>query len=143
MRKFILIIPAVVFLTFSASYAADSSIKVVPGNYSITTTTKSNMTNNAQVRTEDQCIEDTSYNPEQFMSEEDGCTASNMKKSGNKVTFDIKCDPGQGMPNMTGTGKASATSSTISSHYKMAGTFQGMDVSFDSKSEGTRTGDCN
>jgi len=142
MFKLILFVPIVFLVSSSASFAADDSIKVVPGNYSITTTARSNMKPNPEIETEDQCIKESSYNPGSFMSEDDGCTASNMKKTGNKITFDIKCDPGQGMPNMTGKGEASATSSTISSHYKMAGTFQGMDISFDSKSEGKHTGDC-
>jgi len=142
MLKLILFVPLLFLVSFSVSLAAGDSIKVVPGNYSITTTTKSNMKSNPDIETEDKCIKDAFYNPKQFMSEDDGCTASNMKKSGNKLTFDIKCEAGEGMPNMTGKGEASATSSTISSHYKMAGTFQGMEVSWDSKSEGKRTGDC-
>ena len=142
MLKIILFVPLMVAMTFSASIAADDSIKVVPGNYSITTTVKSNMQPKPQIETEDKCIKDNSYNPRAFMSEDDGCTATNMKKSGNNLSFDIKCNPGEGMPNMTGKGEASATSSTISSHYKMAGTLQGTEVSWDSKSEGKRTGDC-
>lgn len=143
MLKLSLIAFVLTFVSFSSPWAADDSIKVVPGNYTITTTARSNMKTNPDIETEDECIRETSYNPTSFMSEEDGCTASNIKKTGNKITFDIKCDPGKGIPHMTGIGEASATSSTISSHYKMAGTFQGMDVSFDSKSEGKRNGDCN
>lgn len=142
MLKLILFVPLMVAMSFSVSIAADDSIKVVPGNYSITTTSKSNLRPNPEIETEDQCITDTSYNPKEFMPEEDGCSASNLKKSGNKITFDIKCQGDQQMPSMTGKGEASATSSTISSHYKMAGTFQNMDISFDTKSEGKRTGDC-
>jgi hypothetical protein len=142
MFKLILSASLMVLISFSVSLAADDSIKVVPGNYSITTTTRSNMSPNPMTDTEDKCITDTSYNPRSFMSEDDGCTASNMKKNANKLNFDIKCNAGQGMPNMAGKGEASATSSTISSHYKMAGTFQGREVSWDSKSEGKRTGDC-
>ena len=61
---------------------------------------------------------------------------------GNKITFDMKCSGDQGMPNMTGKGEARATSSTISSHYKLVGTYQGRDFSWDSKTEGKRIGDC-
>lgn len=142
MFKLLLSTLILVLGSVSVSFSSDDSIKVVPGNYSITTTTRSNMKPNPEIRTEDQCIEDTSYNPSKFMSADDGCTASNIKKEGNNITFDIKCDPGKGMPNLTGIGEARATSSTINSHYKMAGTFQGTDISFDSKSEGKRTGDC-
>lgn len=143
MRKLILIIPAVIFMSFSATFAADNSIPVVPGNYSITTTTTSNMSPAPKTDTEEQCITDTSFNPSMSLPDDDSCTATNVKKSGNKLTFDIKCEGSQMMPPMTGKAEASTSSSTIGYKIKMAGSFQGQEFSVDSKSDGKRTGDCN
>ncbi len=141
MFKLILFVPIMFLVSFSASFAADDSIKVVPGNYSITTTTKSNMSPNPQIETEEQCITDTSFNPGMAIPDE-GCSTSNVKKSGNTLAFDIKCTGGEMMPPMTGKAEASTTSSTLSYLIKMVGSFQGREFSINSKSEGKRTGDC-
>lgn len=142
MYRLTLIVSLMVLVSFSGSRAADDSIKVVPGNYKITTTTRSNVDPNPQIDTQDQCIGKTSYNTKSFLPDDESCKASNVKKSGNKLSFDVKCTGDQRMPAMTGKADASATSSTLSSHFKMAGVFQDQEVSIDSTSEGIRTGDC-
>jgi len=142
MYRLTLIVSLIVLVSFSGSWAADNTIVVVPGNYKIKTTTRSNMNANPQIDIEDECLPDSSYNIKSFLPDDEACSANNVKKSGNKLTFDIKCEGGQSMPAMTGKAEASATSSTISSHFKMVGTFQGQEFSVDSTSEGNRTGDC-
>ncbi len=142
MFKLILSVSLMVLISFSVSLAADDSIKVVPGNYSITTTTRSNMSPNPKTDTEEQCITDTSFNPRMSLPDDNSCNASNVKKSGNKLAFDIKCEGGQMMPPMTGKAGASTTSSTVNYQIKMVGAFQGQEFSINSVSEGKRTGDC-
>jgi len=138
----LIIVSLIVLVSFSGSWAADNSILVVPGNYLIETTTSSNMSPNPQIDTEEDCITDTFFNPKMALPDE-SCSASNVKKNGNKLTFDIKCEGGQMMPAMTGKAEASSTSSTISFNLKMVGTFQGQEFSVNSKSEGKRIGNCN
>ena len=123
------------------SIASDTAIKAVPGNYDIIIKEKSTFKPEGSIKKEKECIKDETYDPEKFFSDAEGCSVSNVKKSGNSLTFDMKCG-GQGMPEMSGTGKAKATSNTIFAHYKMGGTFQGMDVFWDVTTEGTRTGPC-
>lgn len=142
MSKFLVYGSLVFILSFSASFAADYSIPVVPGNYSITTTTRSNMNPNSQVDIEDQCITDSSFNPSMAVPDEGSCSTSNVKKSGNNLKFDIKCGGGDLMPPMTGKAEANTTSSTIKFKIKMVGSFQGQEFSVNSKSEGKRTGPC-
>ena len=141
MFKLILSVPLMILISFSVSLASDDSIKVVPGNYSITTTTKSNMSPNPQIETEEQCITDTSFNPGMAIPDE-GCSTNNVKKSGNTLAFDIKCAGGEMMPPMAGKAEASTTSSTLSYLIKMVGSFQGQEFSINSKSEGKRIGNC-
>ena len=90
MFKLLLSTLILVLGSVSVSFSSDDSIKVIPGNYSITTTTRSNIKPNPEIRTEDQCIEETSYNPSKFMSEDDGCTASNIKKEGNNINLSCR-----------------------------------------------------
>jgi len=141
MYRLALVASLIVLVSFSGSWAADDSIPVVPGYYKIKTTTRSNMNPNPQTDTEEQCVVDTSFNPSMALPDE-SCSASNVKKKGNKLSFDIKCEGNQMMPAMTGKADASTTSSTLSLHYKMVGVVQGQEVSVDSTSEGKRTGDC-
>ncbi len=141
MYRLTLIVSLIVLISFSGSWAADDSITVVPGNYKIKTTTRSNMNPNPQIDIEDQCVADTSFNPKMALPGEN-CSASNVKKSGNKLSFDFKCTGDQKTSAMTGKADASATSKTLSLHYKMVGVIQGQEFSVDSTSEGNRTGDC-
>lgn len=126
----------------SAAHSTDDSIDVTPGNYNITTTTRSNMSPNPKLETKDECIREKSVNVKTFMPDDDACSHSNVQKSGNNLTFDLKCQGGNMIPAMIGKAEVSATSSTISSHYKMVGSFQGQEFSVDTRSEGKRTGDC-
>jgi hypothetical protein len=141
MYRLTLLVSLIVLVSFSGSWAADNTIVVVPGNYKIKTTTRSNMNPNPQSDIEDQCVTDTLFYPQMALPDE-SCTPSNVKKSGNKLSFDFKCTGNQIMPAMTGKADVSATSSTLSLHYKMVGVNQGQEFSVDSTSEGKRTGDC-
>lgn len=141
MNKFQLSAIILVLGFVSASYATEDFIKVVPGNYSFTTTTRSNMNPNPKIETEDDCITQESVNIKEFLPDPDSCSTSNVNKNGNSLSFDIKCSGGQ-MPPMKGKAEISATSSTVESHYKIVGSFQGQEFSVNSDSKGQRTGDC-
>lgn len=141
MYRLAIIVSLMVLVSSSGSWAANDSITVVPGNYKIKTTTRSNLSPNPKTDTEEQCIMDTSFNPKMALPDE-SCSAINVKKNGNKLSFDFKCEGNQRMPAMTGKADANTTSSTLSLHYKMVGVMQGQEVSVDSTSEGKRTGDC-
>jgi len=143
MYKLTLIVSLVVLVSFSGSWAADDFITVVPGKYNIKTTTRSNMSPNPQIETQEHCIGKASHNTKSFLPDDENCSASNVKKSGNKITFDFKCTGDERMPAMTGKADASASSSTLSSHFKMTGVAQGQEFSVDTTSEGSRTGSCN
>jgi hypothetical protein len=142
MYRLAIIVSLIVLVYFSGSWAADDSIPVVPGNYKIKTTTRSNMSPNPQTDIDDQCIMDTSFTPSMALPDE-SCSTSNVKKSGNKISFDAKCTGNQRMPAMTEKVEMSTTSSTLSFHSKMVGVMKGQEFSVDSTSEGSRTGDCN
>lgn len=141
MSKFIIYLSLIVFIALSSSFAADDSIKVVPGNYSVTTTTRSSFNTEPEISTDDECIDKDSVDAKDFLPDPK-CTVSNLKKDSNKLSFNMKCEGDQTMPAMTGTAEISATSKTVKSDYKMVGTFQGREFSVNSKSEGKLTGPC-
>ena len=142
MLKAIFTLSFLVLVYSQCAYADDSTLKVVPGNYSFTTNTRSNFNPNPRIETEDRCITDNFANMKNFLPDPNACSATNVSKRGNKLSFDIKCTGSQKMPTMTGKAELSATSSTLKSHYKIVGSFQGQDFSINSKSDGLRTGEC-
>ncbi len=142
MRNILLAVSLVLIVPALDAAAADDTIKVEPGNYTITTKTRSNFSPNPQIETYDECLDKTSEGVKDFMPDDDACTASNVKKSGNKLTFDMKCTGTQAMPAMTGKAEISATSTTVKSHYKMVGSYQGQEFSIDSESVGQNNGPC-
>lgn len=142
MIKFRLPSIILVFGFVSASYAAEDFIKVTPGNYFFTTTTRSNKHPNPKIETEDDCIKENSVNIKEFLPDPESCFANNVYKSGNSLSFDIKCSGGRIMPPLKGKAMISATSSTVESHYKILGSYQGQEFSLYSESKGQRTGDC-
>lgn len=141
MYKFSLIVSFVMLLSFTTAGAADNSIPIVPGQYSVKRTTSSNLNPEPKTETVENCIPTDSFNPSMALPDA-SCTANNIKKSGNKLTFDIKCDGGQSMPPMTGKTKVSTTSSTLKIEMDMLTTFQGKEFAINSKSEAKRIGDC-
>ncbi len=100
------------------------------------------MSQNPQIETEDECLDKTLVGVKDFLPDDDVCTASNIKKSGNKLTFDMKCEGSQAVPAMSGKAEISATSSTVRSHYKMVGSYQGQEFSIDTESVGQNKGPC-
>ena len=124
------------------SLASDQTIKVIPGSYEITTKTTSNFNPNGQIENDIECMDKTSVGVKDFMPDEEACTASNIKKSGNKLTFDMKCEGSQAMPAMTGTAEISANGKNVSSKYKMVGSYQGQEFSVSTESTGKNTGPC-
>ncbi|NIU87485.1 MAG: DUF3617 family protein, partial [Nitrosopumilaceae archaeon] len=63
------------------------------------------------------------------MPDEEACTVSNVKKSDNKLTFDMKCSGTQAMPTMTGKAEISSDGKNVSSKYKMVGSYEGSNFS--------------
>ncbi len=142
MRNILLAVLLALIVPALDSSAEDNTIKVEPGNYTITTKSRSNLSQNPQIETEDECLDKTLVGVKDFLPDDDVCTASNIKKSGNKLTFDMKCEGSQAMPAMTGKAEISATSSTVRSHYKMVGSYQGQEFSIDTESVGQNNGPC-
>ena len=143
MRNILLAVSLVLIIPTLDAMAADNTIKIEPGLYDITTKTRSNFNDNPQIENEDECLDKTTVGVKDFLPDGDACSASNVKKSGNKLSFDMKCTGTQAMPAMTGKAEISATSTTVKSHYKMVGSFQGQDFSIDSESMGKHKGPCN
>ncbi len=122
--------------------AQDATLNVTPGKYMIKKETSSNVKPEPVVKTEEKCISEPVFKPEDALPDKESCSVSNVKKNGNTLTFDIDCKGGSQTLPMKGTAEYSTTSSTISWSITLKGEMQGNEVTINSKASGKRMGDC-
>jgi len=117
-------------------------LNVTPGNYQIKRETSSNADPNAIVNEEEKCIRDAVFDPVSALPSNAGCTASNVKKNGNTVSFDIDCTGGAQMPPLKGTAEYSSNGMAIGWNIVLKGEVDGKPLTIVNKAEGKRIGDC-
>ena len=138
----------VLFLMFAAlpsvALAQDTTLKVTPGKYEIKRKTAPDNDPNAVEKTEQKCIMDPVFKPESVLPPQGNCKASNVKKDGNSVTFDINCAGGPQMPPLTA--KAEYSSNGMAIGWHIVFTFKdeqsGQPLTIVDNAEGKRIGDC-
>jgi len=141
MYKFALIGLFVFLVSFSTVQADDNSIPVVPGQYSVKSTTTSNLSPEPKTQTQEHCIPIDKFTPSMALPDAT-CTASNIKRSSNVLTFDIKCPGNDERPPMTSKAEVVTTKSTLNIKMDIVNTFEDKIYSVKSLSEGKRIGDC-
>ena len=148
MFKLSLIVSFVILISVSASRAADNSIPVVPGQYSVKTTTSSNLEPETKSVTDEHCISIDAFTPSTVLPDAT-CTATKVKKSGNKLTFDFACPGNDERPPMTSKTEIVTTKSTFNIKMEIVNTFEDPDnkdknkvYSMNALREGKRIGDC-
>ena len=141
MYKFALIGLFVFLVSFSTAQADDNSIPVVPGQYSVKSTTTSNLSPEPKTQTQEHCIPIDKFTPSMALPDAT-CTASNIKRSSNVLTFDIKCPGNDERPPMTSKAEVVTTKSTLNIKMDIVNTFEDKIYSVKSLSEGKRIGDC-
>jgi hypothetical protein len=129
-------------LPFAGALAEDAILDVTPGNYRITRETTSSDTTEPIINNEERCIRDKVFNPVSALPQNRGCTAGNVKKNGNTVTFDIKCTGGPEMPPMTGKAEYSSNGMAIGWNIVFTVEVDGKPMTIVNKAEGKRVGDC-
>jgi len=129
-------------LPFAGAQAEDAVLNVTPGNYQIKRETSSSESPDAIVNNEDRCISEKVFNPVSVLPQNRGCTASNVRKSGNTVSFDINCAGGGDMPPLTGKADYSSNGMAIGWNIVFTGEVDGKPWTIVNKAEGKRTGDC-
>ncbi|HET7289230.1 MAG TPA: DUF3617 family protein [Thermodesulfobacteriota bacterium] len=129
-------------LPLVSAKAEEAVLNVTPGNYLIKRETSSDADPNAIKKDEEKCITSPVFNPVSALPPNGGCTASNVKKSGNSVTFNITCTGGPEMPPLTGTAEYSSNGMAIGWNIVLKGDIEGKPMTIVNKAEGKRIGDC-
>ena len=127
---------------FAGARAEDAVISVTPGNYQIKRENSSKDDPNVTVNTEEKCIKDKLFDPVAALPQGRGCTATNVKKSGNTVTYDFTCSGGEEMPPLVGKAEYSSNGMAIGWDITVTGQFEGKPVTIVTKAEGKRVGEC-
>ena len=141
MHKLSLIVLFVAVGCLSTAALAENSIPVVPGQYSVKTTTSSNLKPEPKSLTEERCIPIDQFTPSMVLPDAT-CKASNVKKSSNVLTFNIKCPGNDQRPPMTAKAELVTTKSNFKIKMDAVSTFDDKEYIIDSVIEGKRTGDC-
>ena len=128
----------------AAALAQDALLKVTPGKYQIKRKTAPGNDPNVAEKIEEKCIYDPVFKPESVLPPQGNCKASNVKKDGNTVTFDIDCAGGAKMPPLTAKAEYSSNGMAISWHIVFTFTDEnsGRPLTIIDSAEGKRIGDC-
>jgi|GEM_PF-1598905 len=149
--KTIILTPALIVLTqlaFTDARAVDPALPITPGMYTVTSTTSSSLNPDPDTKVMDVCIDKQVLDPGSYLPKVAQCSLENVKKNGNKASFDIDCKSGEsssgqpGLPEMTGKGECVTEETEHQCHFKMVGTVQGKEFIIDSMREGRRIGEC-
>lgn len=141
MKKLSLIVLFIALGGMSISAAAEDSIPLTPGQYSVKTTTSSNLKPEPKSLTEERCIPIDKFTPSMVLPDT-SCSASNVKKSSNVLTFDIKCPGNEERPPMTAKAELVTTKSTFKIKMDAVSTFDDKEYIIDSSIESKRIGEC-
>lgn len=141
MHKLSLSVLFIVLGCFSTAMAAEESIPLVPGQYSLKSTTSSNLNPEPKILTEEHCIPVDKFTPSMALPDP-SCTASNVKKSSNVLTFDIKCPGNDQRPPMTAKSEVVTTKSSLNIKMDIVNNIDDKIYSVKSLSELKRIGDC-
>lgn len=128
------------FMLHSDSLAQDE-LKIKPGKYEIMTKMRSSLDNALSKKTIERCIEGNTINPQSFLPDPERCTLSNLKKTGNKSSFDMKCTSPNGM-NLTGHMEYTVAETSFSYKFKLKAPHNDGTFEVESEGDAKRIGDC-
>ncbi len=128
------------FMLHSDSWAQDEP-KIKPGKYEIMTKMRSSLDNALSKKTIERCIEGTTINPQSFLPDPERCTLTNLKKTGNKSSFDMKCTSPNGM-DLTGHMEYSVQETSFSYKFQLQAPHNGGTFEVISEGDAKRVGDC-
>ena len=127
-------------LTLSMAHAGDS-ISIEPGMWEVTTTMKSPMSNQPQVQTTQECMEDSEIGADILTpNDDDNCSTSDVSANGGTLTWSMQCS----MQGNEMTGGGSFTSNGDSGHGSMPMDMQveGQSFKMELSWKGKRIGSC-
>jgi Protein of unknown function (DUF3617) len=137
----IVLIAVAVFPVYSA-LGADGTLKITPGMYKITGSTKTNLEEKPHVKSSEVCIPESEIRPEMMLPDKDTCSIKNIKMSDNKASFDLECKGPDPASSLKGKAEYSTTPDSFKFKFDLNGIASGKELSVSSEGSAQRTGDC-
>ncbi len=136
------LIVAIAASALSASPVLAEGLPINPGMWRITSTTTNMMTGQPQTETEDQCMEESTFDPvAEIQDEGDGCAVSDQTISGNTMTFTMTCQGADGPP-MVGNARYTVNENDGDGEITYTASFGGQTMTMQSSWVAERVGDC-
>lgn len=146
MRKFttiaLIAFLSVPVLPHAGALAKEGVLKINPGMYKITGSTKTNLDEKPQVKTSEVCIPESEIRPETMLPPDGNCKIKNLKSSDNKASFDIDCSGTDNVSTLKGKAEYSTDGDKFMFKFNLDGKSSGKEIKVDSEGSAERTGDC-
>ncbi len=127
-------------LVFLGPVAADG-LQITPGLWRITSTT-TNMMGPPKTETEDQCMQDETFDPiAELQDDSQTCTITSQDLTDNTLTFEMSC-AGAGGPPATGSGRYTINGNSGDGEMTYSMSFGGQNMTMTNSWTAERIGDC-
>ena len=120
--------------------ALAEGMKVDPGEWEFTSTSKVPMGAAPIPKSTTECITESEMDPDEFLKDADGCSIVEKDVSSDRMSYVMSC-PGPAGP-MTGRAVFTSTGSTVKGGMKVQFDMNGQPMTFETTWEGKRVGDC-
>jgi len=130
------------FIFFSPFSNSDDTLSITPGKYLIVSTEKTNLSTVPKTVTNERCIKEKEFDPKITLPSPKLCSAANVKKKGDKITYDVTCKGDRSMPAMSGNVEFSSTGTMFTYDLIMNGSIEGTEYNIHNHGEGERLGKC-
>lgn len=127
--------------TFQSYTHAQNEPMLQPGNYEITTKMRSSLDNALSKKTIERCIQGNTINPQSFLPDPERCSLTNLKKTGNKSSFDMSCTSPNGVI-LSGQMEYTVEQTSFSYKFKLNAPQNGGTFEIDSEGSAVRKGEC-
>lgn len=140
MRKSLFLLITLGFTSLNIANAGDS-ISIEPGMWEVTTTMTSPMSNQPQVETSQECMEDSEISADILTpNDDDNCSTTDVNANGNTLTWSMQCSM-QGNV-MNGGGSFTSNGDTGHGNMNMNMQVEGQSFNMELSWKGKRIGSC-
>lgn len=139
--KIIILIAVFAFSAYSA-LGAEGALKITPGMYEITGTTKTNLDEKPHIKSSQVCIPESEIRPEAMLPPDGSCSINNLKTSDNKASFDLVCKGQDENSSLKGKAEYSTTPDSFKFKFDLRGVSSGNELKVSSEGSAKRTGNC-
>jgi len=125
----------------SASVARADGVSLEPGLWEMRFSMKMPMLSDPQERTFTDCVEETTFDPEDFQMDEDsGCSTSSPEVDGGTISWSMECSGPMGPS--SGTWSFTSNGDSMQGEGKMVSDLGGQQMEISMSWSGERLGDC-